>query len=598
MVTPLARMGDHFYFAVGNSDGRILEFNELTHTLQNPLGGPDVSFTGTVSNKAKLFRYRDEVDQVSLTAMYIPTSNGYTRFWDDFTTVETAPSDDSQPSVGLVVNEGRLWRLTTSGEVWSMLKHDDVWLYIATIPDGSVPRNIYRDYDDDNNRVVAVTTSSGLWLLDADNGIFWETDMTYPEHAYQGYGAVNWRADAYLSVGVGIHRKASGLITAVGLDKDDGLPSPFAGGFITDLEGSYNMMLAAVAGEVQGESAAPVSMSEAFGVTSGIPYPITGSGSATNFLGTNRMGAIFAWNGLGWSEMHSWNRPPTRVAVSMVKNASVSQTFQHMFFGDMDGGAFVVHIPSTYYNPIMSPNLPLERECELEESRIDWNTPDTPKIAKQFNIKPQHLWHQPLENGAIYRNRLQIICNWRDLNGIDHTSEDADILAGPGPYPFSDGVAALPYLDLTADGPEGNTRRSASIGWERYKNTNRLLATGLPHEAIWMTYRWRNDPADDLTSAVIEWRTIIARKWMRPTRIWTFRIDAGNAIKGLSETAVLDILDGICLKVGGVPLVIGDKFYIVDVTRLDGSNDAGLSAQGNRTVTCLEFTDITYERSI
>ena len=46
-------------------------------------------------------------------------------------------------------------------------------------------------------------------MLDADNGMLFETDLTFPEHAYQGSGACAWRADTYLSVGVGIHRKAS-----------------------------------------------------------------------------------------------------------------------------------------------------------------------------------------------------------------------------------------------------------------------------------------------------------------------------------------------------------------------------------------------------
>jgi hypothetical protein len=47
-----------------------------------------------------------------------------------------------------------------------------------------------------------------------------------------------------------------------------------------------------------------------------------------------------------------------------------------------------------------------------------------------------------------------------------------------------------------------------------------------------------------------------------------------------------------------VPLVTGDQFYIVDVTRLDGSGEAGLSREARRTITCLEFTDLQYERDL
>jgi hypothetical protein len=82
---------------------------------------------------------------------------------------------------------------------------------------------------------------------------------------------------------------------------------------------------------------------------------------------------------------------------------------------------------------------------------------------------------------------------------------------------------------------------------------------------------------------------------MRPNRVWTAQIDVSNAIKGVSEQDTLRILDTICFKVGGVPFVHGDRFYIVDVTRNDGSDPAGLAVQGYRTLTLLEFTDRTYE---
>ncbi len=592
-VTPLERLGNSFYFAVGNSGGRIYEFVWSTYSARNPGNGAAKSFVGSVNNAAVRFRVTNP-DLTTATQMYIPTSTGYTRM----DTAYTVTHFTGTGTLAFVIHENKIYRLTSTGQIYWALKHDDVWTYVAVLPDDTEPRNAYRAADDEGNRTVAVTSSGGQYLLDHDNGLLYSTDLTFPEHAFQGYGATVWRVDDYVSVGAGIHRKAGGLIVAAGLDDGDGLPDSLAGGFITDLEPSYNMLFAAIAGPLVGESAAPTEHVSTVGLTQGLPYPVTGAGKNMTYLGTNRAGAIYAWNGLGWSKFHEWNRPPTRVVVSMVRNETSPEAYQHVFFGDVDGGFFTIQIPSGYYNPIQAPNLPLRQGSYYEGSRIDWGAPDVPKVAKQINIKPDLLTH--VTSGETYHNEIDIVLKWRDLEGVEHSSEDSDILNGPGPYPFCSfgadgkGIVPIPYLTLAGE----NSRRSAAIGWERYKSTGVLLATGLPHDAIWPLFRWRNNDILAESGAVIEWYTLIARKWMRPNRIWSFRVNAQTAIKGLSETAVFDLLDGICLKKSGVPMVTGDHFYIVDVTQLGGTDDPGLTPRGVRTITCLEMTDITYEDSI
>jgi hypothetical protein len=599
-VTPLGRMDDEMLWAVGLLDGRIYRGIEETHTMDDPDVGP-IQFHGTVMNTAQTFRVVADGDDIPNVWMYIPTTAGYTRLSPAFE-VAYCPETYQFATVGFALNENKIYRLSVSGQVWFTTDHDDVWTLVGAVSDGSEPRQIYQTYDDDNNRTVGISTSSGLWLLDHDNRMLMNTDLTFPEHVWQGYGATNWRGDDFISVGIGIHRKVGTLVTPAGLDDADGLPPPFADGLIVDLAPSYNLLIAALAGEEIGEAEPLFADHEAFHLSQGLPYPIVGKGTNARVLGNNRMGAIYCWNGFGWAELATFNRPPTRAMVTMVRNAETRQRHQHLFWGDTDGGAYTIHIPSTYYNPIQSPNLPLDRTSDLEESRIDWGFPDVPKIAKQINIKPINLWHQPGgANTPVYFNEIDLVCHWIDLFGTEHSSlENPD---PTGPWPFSDGTRLLNTLTLAARDFRGNVRRAYPIGWERYRNTGVLLATGLPHEAIWMSYRFRGDvdaetehrEVYDRTGGVIQWRTIIGRKWMRPNRIWTFTIDATAGLKGLSEQAVLDFLDSVCLKKGGVPLVTGDQFYIVDVTRLEGTGDPGLSPRGTRMVTCLEFTDITYE---
>ena len=605
---PLDRMGDDAYWAVGWENGWILRMNEETHSLEQ-IDNTVHLFEGLVTNVGVTFRVHSGTDNEPETWLYIPTTRGYTRMKDGpFTTIDD-PAGDTWPTVGFALNQNKIYRLTAEGEVFFATEHDDIWNWVGTIPDGSEPREIYRTYDDDGNRTIGIATSSGLWLLDHDNSITWDTDLTFPENAYQGYGATNWRGDDFISVGVGIHRKTGTLVVPAGLDDDDGLPAPFAGGLIVHLQPSYNLLVAALASdpppEVRSYEQPPIPQIVAtkYQHLRGLPDPIAQAGlrylsQPDIYLPDERFGAIYAWNGLGWQRMHKWNRAPTRIRVTMIRNTTRFDREQHLLFGDVDGGAWTIHLPSTYYNPLESPNLPLRRESYYEEARIDWNMPDTPKVAKQLNVKPNHLYHQPVVDGPVYHNKIEVVCCWRDLNGIDHRSDDADVLAGPGPYPFSDGDVPQPYLLLEADAPELNSRRSAPIGWERYRNTGVLLPTGLPHEAIWMLWRWAGDPDNELTNAVIEWRSIISRKWMRPARLFTFEVNLQAAHKDMDPQTAAKFLDDIALKHQGVPLVVGDEFLIVDVTTNNGGGEAGLSSMGRRTISCLDFTDYTYERPI
>lgn len=625
MVVPHKRLGDNFIFTVGDVNGYIYEYVAATRSLQNPDRGDPVRFRGSITNKGVTFQAPNATDDSVERWLYLPSITGYTRINDQYEVVH-APDPVDVYVVGMAIHQNKLYRLTAAGQVQTLIRHDDQWAgvdgevggILALVPDGSEPRNIFETFDDDGNRVIGVSTSTGLFLLDHDNGILWQTDLQYPEHAYQGLGACRWRADDWISVGVGVHRRVGNLVTPEGLDNYDGLPDPFAAGFIVDLAPSYNWLLAAVAG-FYGQDPSDIPVTQAHEVSTNLPAPIVGIGHSANFLNVNRMGAIFAWNGLGWGKIAEWNHPPTRVEVGMIKDTSRGDLEQYCFFGDFAGGCFVIEIPSSYYNPLISPVLPLERTWYLEEGRLDWDTADTPKIAKQFNCKVDRLFDTmnlgPGPDTHDYFNEIRVICHWQDLDGIYHRSDDInDPISGPtpytpGPWAFVDDTRdhnPIPYLTLNAPDKYGNSRQTFSIGWEMYTQDKVKLATGLPHLEIWMEYEGHNDlraeqegrEVNELTTGILEWRTIIGRKWMRPNRVFTFEIDVEASLKGQSEEDLLGFLDACCLKVGGVPLVVNDKFYIVDVTRLDGANEAGLSPRGTRTITCLEFTDITYEDSV
>ena len=332
------------------------------------------------------------------------------------------------------------------------------------------------------------------------------------------------------------------------------------------------MLVAAIAGELKDASGIPPITEAVYGLTPGHPVPADRQGGdRPTFLGTNRMGAIYP--GTGWAGASSTPGTARRRGWwSPSPGQRRAKSYQHCFFGDVADGAFAVHLPITYYNPMESRTCPLARPPSTSrESRIDWNTPDVPEGGQAT----QHQGRSPLATSPVRLGAPDLLTTRSRSSATGATWTGSTTPARTGRHQRS---RSLPLRHCRAE-PEpvetlslpprrawdsASTPGAASIGWERYRTgTGRSAAPrGCRMSRSGSRYRWRNDGHDRVpqlmptirsgyAGAVIEWRTIIARKWMRPTRIWTFQIDAATAIKGVSEQRALDILDRICLKKGG-----------------------------------------------
>lgn len=119
----------------------------------------------------------------------------------------------------------------------------------------------------------------------------------------------------------------------------------------------------------------------------------------------------------------------------------------------------------------------------------------------------------------------------------------------------------------------------------------RTLHAGLEHEKVQFMFEFFGDAADDYATPIMDWYTIVGRKWMRTLRVFTFQVDATTAYKGLSAFDISQHLYSSARLKHGVPLVIADKVFMVDVSADSGNIAAGTTWEAYHNVSCVEMVE-------
>jgi hypothetical protein len=95
--------------------------------------------------------------------------------------------------------------------------------------------------------VLYLTTSEGLWAIDFWTKEIYKQEISFPPHDDAGKVGLYWNSYVWIATGAGIKKVTSGLVTDVGPDQDDGLPSGYQGA-IYDMEGSSDWLVYCVNG--------------------------------------------------------------------------------------------------------------------------------------------------------------------------------------------------------------------------------------------------------------------------------------------------------------------------------------------------------------
>ena len=228
-----------------------------------------------------------------------------------------AASGSTPAAKEFVILSKMLVCLDTSNQLW-WTTDGTAWTSFGA--DGKVDTSLtayrldtYRDGMD--NPTLVISTNGGVWTFDPAGPTLYQQDLQYPMHPDQGLAATVWRGNYYVSVGMGIHdwNSGSGTISAMGLDRDDGLPYLYSfNSKIVDLFGSYNDLYALV----QGSTADSI-------------YP-----------------SVHRWTGFGWHAV--WEASGTATVTRLY--VSQARSTYRLWFGG-GNNSYTSILPRSYTNP-------------------------------------------------------------------------------------------------------------------------------------------------------------------------------------------------------------------------------------------------------
>tara|TARA_R100000234_G_scaffold99953_1_gene68704 strand:+ start:841 stop:2712 length:1872 start_codon:yes stop_codon:yes gene_type:complete len=275
---------------------------------------------------------------IAHTGGYTYTSNG-TDFTDDTTDTKFLAWWDEK--LWGIDNTGQLWYATTIGTEANDAK--------LPLPDGHVT-DLFVARNASGDPILYAMTKEGLFAHDFANGRFVETQLALPFHNDNGKGSVRWRDSVYIPAGLSIYKYINGsnsaVVTVVGPDRDDGLPSDYRGK-ISKLIGTHNDLIAMVDGTL---TPGTVDM-----FATGESSVIDASTGYSTILGYNEVGWEVRWSAAGADR----GKKITAGFVSDVGGTLTATNPYRMYWG-FDGKLYYQQLQSDVINPTQVTNYRYE----------------------------------------------------------------------------------------------------------------------------------------------------------------------------------------------------------------------------------------------
>ena len=480
--------------------------------------------------KATIYTYASGAN-AGVTRMFIPQGSRYEVF--DGSALVPAEYIATETAVDFEVQQDKLFKLGNDGTI-KFTTDGVTWTAKGRISDGSTPRKLISFYDRSNQPNIHAVTNRSVFSHDFTNGILHKTDLQFPMHPHQGKGAALWRADMFVSVGIGAHRQAQGLISASGLDRDEGLPVEYRG-HIVDLEPSYNVLFALLQGQTIGDAA-----QETYTLQAGQGDPMYGAvGDAYSVL--------MGWNGYGWHYYwHGQGAAPTTVSV-----ADVDDTYRVWWAAG--GQVWRQELPIGYINPLDNATYPYAEQGEFISPWYDWGWKDIPKILKRINLKT-------------------VNCSTTEFIEVSYRTTEG---------------SWTPLTTITTD-DEHEIDVGININGD---------PVGVEHERVQlrMVFHREAGDANNMKTPVLEWFALVGRKWLRPQRVWRFQVSLLDPAHGYDPGTLRAMIDGLVHIKGAVPFVYNDtdgldERVMVDVVSVGGNIDIG-EFRSYRSVNVMEANE-------
>ena len=524
-------------------------------------------WNGSVSESPKLFKYNNTsdswgsaltqsaTDQVTdsvvftdsggttylVFAHYDENGSGYT-----YSSNGSSWTTDTTDTKFLTVWDERLWGISHVGQLWYATsigtETNDA---VLPLPDGSITA-LFVARNAAGIPIIYAATTHGLFAHNSDNAMWEATQMDFPVHPDNGKGTVRWRDSVYIPSGNGIYKYINGnnaaVITVVGPDRDDGLPSDKRGA-IRYMAGSHNELLVGLDAR-----AAPAAIS-----STSIPYQwISHQGSAVIPPDTGYI-TILGYNDLGWET--KWQSATSGKGFDSI-HVSDAYSKYRVWWGHND----IVHfmdLPKDIINPSEVSEFAYALQGIHETPWFNAGQSEVDKLALNLRIEAQDLT-------TTEKIKVEYATDYSEsYTTAVGTLDSSEMGAASGTYTYtfgsSVGVAfrAIKFK-LTLD-----RSTATSTGLEKFETP-------------------------DVVSLTLEYRKKIAAKWGHTVDIDLTNEYKGNVPKDLRSNLISAIESTTLVEFTFRDDSGGTRNYYVDVIGAQGMEFTGHDERGSTTIQVVE----------
>jgi hypothetical protein len=450
--------------------------------------------------------------------------------------------------------DNRLLALTPTGSICESFNGTS-WTTLAAVNTSETPRGLVVYTDRSENETVYIVTDRSVYAYDPVTTVLIRTRLQFPPHPDNGYGSAVWRpgADLFVSAGIGVYRFNLSAIGAVGLDRDEGLPTEYRG-VIRDLCPEHNMLVAYVEGQ---QTASEVADPD-------IEFdPGQSTEGEFRMAGTDAFSLLIGWNGFGWHPL--WISPTATgdPVWCCVSGAASTYRLWWGFGTGTDDELYTQLLSRPFANPrqeIEASEGDFALDGYLDTGWFDANMQEFRKVASHLEINVETASAtEPIT--VLYRKDFEAA--WTLLGNIT-----------------ASGKAYLPFGVSAFDGQP--------------------FSYGLDFDRIRFRIEMGRDPSDSTKSPLIDSMVLKYIKVPIDTATFALRIvlDLEHGFEGRGNDEIASELTDILTGHTFVPMSIGHTMndpFRVRLTYERGDVTLGSDTRGYRDITVLEIPLADYQ---
>ena len=506
-----------------------------------------ISTSGITDAVTDSIVFTNSVDSYLIFAHYDTGGSGYS-----YSTNGTSWTTDTKDTKFLAIWDDRLWGISNEGQLWSASVVGTEYLDAKLpTPDGTVTA-LFVARNAAGIVILYAMTTVGLFAHDADNARWDKTELELPAHPDNGKGTVRWRDSVYIPSGNGIYKYINGsnsaVVSIIGPDRDDGLPSDKRGAIRT-MAGSHNELLVGIDAQLGADPMGYNQLSRQWVSHFGSAVMADDTGYST----------VLGYNELGWEA--KWIS--TNLGTPFDKMHVSTATNRYRLWWGADGAMYFMELQRDIINPSEVDDFPYATTGVHETPWFNAGQSEVDKLALKLKIECQSLSANEtvlVQYATDYTESYTTAVTLTSTAMYAHTGE-GDGSAGTYTYTFGSSVGA----------------KFRSI---KFKLTlSRSTATTTNLEKL-------NTP--DVISLTLEWRKKLPAKWGH-----TVEVDLNNPYKGNNPK---DLRSNLISAIESTTLVEftfrddggGTRNYYVDVTSAQGLEYTGHDERGSTMISVVE----------